>query len=121
MNPETKIEKDACDLIYKHLGVLSSKLKVLGQTGFPDRIFWLPDGKPLLIEFKCPGEEPEPKQRHIHAQLRALGYMVEVHDNDLDALQAVINILVELTPHWHKKKIQVLVVAQEYINKMRKL
>ena len=28
------------------------KLNVLGQRGFPDRIFFLAGGKPFLIEFK---------------------------------------------------------------------
>ncbi len=119
MNPETKIENDACKLIYDKLGVISSKLKVPGQTGFPDRLFWLPGGKPLLIEFKQPGEDPEPKQLHVHKQLRQLGYTVMVCDNKLSALQVVVNELVKTTEHWHKKKLQVLAMAQEYINKRR--
>jgi hypothetical protein len=87
---ESKIEQDTCDLVWKHLGIVGSKLVTPGDTGYPDRIFWLPGGKPLLIEFKRPGEEPEPKQEYIHAQLRKLGYQVEVHDNAIRAFQAVI-------------------------------
>ena len=87
---ESKIERDAVDLVWKHLGIVGSKLVTPGDTGYPDRIFWLPGGKPLLIEFKRPGEEPEPKQEYIHAQLRKLGYQVEVHDNAIRAFQAII-------------------------------
>jgi len=89
--PESKIERKACELVKQHLGIIGSKLVVPGDTGFPDRIFWIPGGKPLLIEFKRPGEEPKPKQLHNHQQLRKLGYRVEVHDNELRALQAVID------------------------------
>ena len=88
---ESKIEQRACELIKKHLGIKGSKLTVIGDTAFPDRIFWIPGGKPLLIEFKRPGEAPRPKQLHNHAWLKNLGYKVEVHDNELRALQAVID------------------------------
>src|SRR5690606_15283156 len=49
--------------------------------GYPDRIFWLPGGRPLLVEFKQPGEPLELKQVHHVRELLDLGYLVEVHDN----------------------------------------
>jgi hypothetical protein len=88
---ENDIEQDACDLVWKYLGIEGSKLKVLGDTGYPDRIFWLPGGRPILIEFKRPGEEPRPKQEQIHERLRGLGYEVQTHDNAIAAFQAVID------------------------------
>lgn len=94
---ETSIEQNACDLIFDNLGIENSKLKVLGDNGFPDRVFWLPGGRPFLIEFKRPGEEPRPKQLYIHNKLRNLGYQVEVHDNAINAFEAVIKAL-ESTP-----------------------
>lgn len=93
VNPETKIELNACRLIYENLGIEGGKLKIIGNNGYPDRIFWLPGGKPLLIEFKQPGEIPEPKQQEIHDLLKGLGYNVQVHTSDVDALQAVIEAL----------------------------
>lgn len=90
-NLESKIEQKACDLVWKHLGIVCSKLVTPGDTGYPDRVVWIPGGKPLLIEFKRPGEHPEPKQAYIHDQLRKLGYRVEVHDNAIRAFQAVID------------------------------
>ena len=88
---ESKIERDACRLVMQNLGIKGSKLVTPGDTGFPDRIFWIPGGRPLMIEFKRPGEEPSPKQEYIHGQLRQLGYKVEVHDNAIRAFQAVID------------------------------
>jgi hypothetical protein len=87
---ESKIERDAVNLVWEHLGIVGSKLVTPGDTGYPDRIFWIPGGRPLLIEFKRPGEEPKPKQEYIHAQLKKLGYQVEVHDNAIRAFSAVI-------------------------------
>jgi len=92
---ESKIEQRACELIKKHLGIKGSKLTVIGDTAFPDRIFWIPGGKPLLIEFKRPGEAPRPKQLHNHTWLKNLGYEVQVHDNEAQALQAVVNLIEE--------------------------
>ncbi len=86
---ESKIERDACRAVLDELGVASTKLVTPGQRGFPDRIFWIPGGKPLLIEFKRPGEEPRKLQSHIHKMLSMLGYSVEVHD-DIDAAVASV-------------------------------
>ena len=91
MRPEEKIEYEACDLIWRYLGIKGSKLKVLGDTSWPDRIFWLPGGKPLLIEFKQPGYEPQPKQSDTHAYLQDLGYEIQVHTSVHGAFQAVID------------------------------
>ena len=63
------------------LGVLHTKLNLVGRRGWPDRCFWLPDGRPLFIEFKRSGLVPTPLQAHTHEQLRAIGYRVEVVDD----------------------------------------
>jgi hypothetical protein len=59
VRPEEKIETKACEIIWLYLGIKGSKLKNLSDTSWPDRLFWLPGGKPLLIEFKQPGYEPQ--------------------------------------------------------------
>lgn len=87
---ESKIEKDAVDLVWNHLGIVGSKLVTPGDTGYPDRIFWVPGGRPVLIEFKRLGEEPTPKQKYIHDQLKQLDYQVEVHDNAIRAFSTII-------------------------------
>jgi len=85
---ESKIERDACKEIFNYLGIKNSKLKT-DENGFPDRMFWMPNGKPFFIEFKRPGEVPEKLQAHRHTFLESLGYTVETHDNVADAFQAV--------------------------------
>lgn len=90
---ESGVEGKACELLLTHLGLKSSKLKILGENGFPDRIIWLPGGKPLLIEYKRPGEDPRPKQVEIHGYLRKLGYHIEVISDAVEALEITIRIL----------------------------
>lgn len=90
---ETDIEQRACARALKELGVRSLKLNVVGQTGWPDRMFFVPGGRPLFIEFKRPGEEPGPKQQHIHALLRHIKYEVQVHDTVDGAFQAVLEAI----------------------------
>ncbi len=68
------------------LGILSTKMNLIGRRGWPDRCFWLPGGRPLFIEFKRQGQVPTSLQAHTHEQLRAAGYRVEVVD---DAAQGV--------------------------------
>ena len=87
---ESKIENKAVALVYKYLGIEGKKLNIIGEDGYPDRIFWVPGGKPLMIEFKIPGKEPRPKQKQVHNYLRELGYRVEVHDNAIKAFESVI-------------------------------
>ena len=89
MKYETAIERCACGRALRELGVRSLKLNITGNTGWPDRLFFIPGGRPLFIEFKRPGEEPGPKQRHIHAVLKHNGYEVQVHDSIDGAVDAI--------------------------------
>jgi hypothetical protein len=86
---EKKIERKVCKTVLDVLGVASCKLTTPGKAGYPDRMFFIPGGRPLFIEFKRPGETPEPLQVLIHHMLRALGYDVEVHDDHDSAVSAV--------------------------------
>lgn len=90
MKLETKIEQKARDLIFENLGIDSLKMNVKGNTGWPDRIFWVPGGKPLVIEFKTPNGELSQKQIYHIMKLRRNGYNVEVHDDAIDAFYAAI-------------------------------
>ena len=95
MKYEAVIERCACERALRELGVRSLKLNVTGSTGWPDRLFFIPGGRPLFIEFKRPGEEPDPKQRHIHEVLKHNGYEVQVHDTIDGAVQAVAAAVAE--------------------------
>jgi hypothetical protein len=73
-------------------GVLNIKMGHKTTAGWPDRLFFIPGGCPLLIEFKKPGgiADTEPLQDHTHGLLRTLGYRVEVHDNRELALGSIL-------------------------------
>lgn len=87
MSYESKTEADVTQYALEWCGVPSEKF---GQHGYPDRIFFIPGGRPLLIEFKSPGKKPRKLQVHRIKQLKDLGYAVEVHDDDKEALAAII-------------------------------
>lgn len=71
--PEKVAEQKAVNKAFE-LGVRSIKLTPQGQRGWNDRLFWVPGGRPLLVEFKREGEEPRKLQTHRHETLRDLGY-----------------------------------------------
>lgn len=86
---ESSIQADTCRDALKLYGIRYSKLVTPGDTGWPDDLFWIPGGRPLLVEFKKEGEEPRPKQVHVHKILKDLGYDVETHDNRESALASI--------------------------------
>ena len=86
---EVSIEKWVVNQARGVYGVDSIKLYGVAYGGWPDRIFLVPGGRPLFIEFKRPGEEPDERQKEIHRRLRAAGYVVEVHDNRDAALLSI--------------------------------
>ncbi len=86
---ETNLEKKVCENAVIKYGVLSIKLSPPGQVGWPDRLFLIHGGRPLLIEFKLPWTEPEPMQDYRHDMLKALNYDVEVCDNYEDAMATI--------------------------------
>lgn len=67
------------------------KVKYIGRNGCPDRHVYFPKGIMIHVEFKAPGEEPEPHQKREHDRLRAMGQRVEV----IDSLQDVDNLMAE--------------------------
>ena len=86
---ELEIENKVCEYCLANLGVRSIKLNLTGNTGWPDRLFFIPGGAPLLMEFKRPGLHPEPRQRLIHAFLEYNAYDIQVHTAFETAVEAV--------------------------------
>jgi hypothetical protein len=86
---ESAIEKTACRQIYAYFGVESLKLNVRSNTGYPDRIFFLPGGRPVFIEFKRPGGILSAKQRYQKKKLEGMGYPVFVAYSESQALHFV--------------------------------
>lgn len=72
---ERNIEQGALKAVFK-LGVLS--IKLVGGGGQPDRMFIIPGGRPLFIEFKRPGGVLSKTQEFTIRRLRHYGYRVEV-------------------------------------------
>lgn len=67
-------------------GILNVKFTPAGQVAYMDRLFFVPGGKPILIEFKRPGEEPRPLQAYRIKKLRELGYDVRCTDDADEAI-----------------------------------
>lgn len=58
-------------------------VKLLSQfiKGLPDRMFLLPGGVVVFVEFKSTGKRPTKIQSYIHAKMQALGFLVYVVDS----------------------------------------
>lgn len=83
---EASIERWVTEKAVSQYGVQSAKW---GVSGWPDRVFLLPGGKPLLIEFKAPGAALMPRQAYRADFLKRMGYDVECYDNRDLALKAI--------------------------------
>ena len=89
---EIDIEEAACKAALK-LGVTSIKIKRADQKGWPDRLFLIPGGAPLFIEFKTPVGVLSPHQVFKITRLESLGYAVAVCDTVEDAVREIKEIL----------------------------
>jgi len=86
---ETQIEEDAAARVLAWFAVFSIKLKKTNETGYPDRLYLLPGGSPLFVEYKRPGEEPRKKQALIHQRLAHFGYAVETHTSVEETMKSI--------------------------------
>jgi hypothetical protein len=102
--PEASIERSACRWAKTALGIENTKLSPQGSTGWPDRLFWLPHGHVLLIEFKRPNMNPGRLQSQIHRYLRSLGHWVETADDLTQAKEIIEGYLILATGEDHGKK-----------------
>ena len=91
MRREKAIERRVVDKALRRFRVPSIKLEPpLGsENGWPDRMFFIPGGRPFLLELKEVGYKPERKQEHIHKMLEGLGYDVAWTDDEEAALEAI--------------------------------
>lgn len=51
-----------------------------GNTGVPDRIVLLPEGKIVFVELKAPGKKPSAMQLMQQNRIKSLGFRVLVID-----------------------------------------
>ncbi len=69
-------------------GWIARKMKWVGRRNAMD-LFFLKDGRIVLIEMKKPGEQPRPTQEREINRFRAAGAEVHVCDNYISALNAL--------------------------------
>ena len=112
LDEKTSVELELVDKVWEHLGILGVKLIVAGRRGWPDRMFLIPGGRPLLVECKRPGQPPRPNQIENHEYLRLIGYNVEVVDDALDGFDAVCRA-VEAAPLSEKER-EILIRARRW-------
>lgn len=62
-------------------GFLQRKVCYINRRGAPDRWYFGPGGKLIIIEFKRPGEVPDLHQKREIDRLRNLGFDVHVIDD----------------------------------------
>lgn len=90
---ESSIAKAVVTAAKKRWGVESIKLSTSGHYGtggWPDRLFLIPGGRPLFIEFKsASGWTLTELQAHRIHLLRTAGYDAEVHYSVADAIYAI--------------------------------
>ena len=92
---ESRIESKTTDYA-KSLGMLTLKLNVKGQVGWPDHLYvW--KGHVWFIEFKQYKVKPTPAQLYIHEELRKRGAVVRVVDNLIDG-RSIIDELFSICP-----------------------
>lgn len=89
-NPlEVNIENALCAKAKKYWGLKNRKMNGWGYNSWPDRQFFIPGGKPLLMEVKRKGLKPTEAQAALHKELTALGYEVVVVDSVADGWVAL--------------------------------
>lgn len=90
---EAVCEEAVCALADR-AGILHMKMTPRGQRGWNDRLFLLPL-RPLLIEFKSPGEAPRRLQVDRHEALRGLHYDTQIHEETAPAWQAICEAIAQ--------------------------
>lgn len=91
---ESKVSRKIIETIWSLFSIAGCKLQLDQHNGYPDLIFWVPRGKPFLVEVKRPGEETRPLQDSVHQKLKRLGYTVHVCDNHVEAAIKMSKFLV---------------------------
>lgn len=91
---ETRLER-YCVKFATRMGFYSAKLAIHRDVGFPNRIFFIPGGRPLLVLFKQTDVDDELKakqQQHLK-RLKSGDYHAIFCDDFKDFLKALANLL----------------------------
>lgn len=81
----------------KEVGITSIKLELKHDVGWPDRMFLIPGGRPLFIEFKRRiNSHTKGIQTHRHKVLTALGYDVVVCKTYIEGIDEILKAIKKL-------------------------
>lgn len=77
-------------------------VKLLSQfiKGLPDRMFLLPGGIVIFVEFKSTGKKPTKIQEYIHLKIQSLKFPVYVVDS-AESFNEVKAMVEKLTENWY--------------------
>lgn len=81
MAEEKRLENKLVKAV-KERGGLALKLVSPGFDGLPDRLILIAVGKLVFVEVKAPGKKPRKLQKVRFRQLRELGFLVFVLDDE---------------------------------------
>ncbi len=98
---ESELEKRFCRLVVQ-AGGKAYKFLSPGNSGVPDRLVILPEGRIGFIELKRPGESPRKLQQFQLGELERLGCYTAVVDS-LEQAEAVISELARMSPATHAR------------------
>lgn len=102
MELESDIEGSATNELWNTYGVLSVKLVMILNSGWPDRIYFGPSSL-VFVEWKRGGNTLSPRQRYIRKLLTAFGFTVQSHNSKEVAIPAILEAL-GLTPLSHHRQ-----------------
>lgn len=72
------------------LSMIPIRINVTGHKGWPDYGYGY-KGRMCFVEFKKPGEKPEPLQKYVHSILRESGFTVLVVDRIDEGVAALVH------------------------------
>ena len=93
MPSEADIEQRASKLLFDCYGIPSIKLVMVNDAGWPDRLYVLPGGRVVWVEYKKPGERPTAIQDERHDLLTAFGHTVATYESVEEAVAGVAQAL----------------------------
>lgn len=89
---EKEIERHVCAYA-QEVGILTPKIQVIGERGWPDRLFIDSSGAHVWVEFKKMDEMPEPIQLYRMEQLAERNVLSIVIDN-VEAGEGLVDAMV---------------------------
>ena len=77
---EKDLERRFVDVVNRYGGI-AYKMQNVYQSGFPDRVVFMPGGGVCFVEFKSGGEKLRRIQAYVRERLTSMGYRYYVVDS----------------------------------------